>query len=63
MRMRFENQFGAGLPDDIFSKQKFPILGSFGGYFNGRVLYILWQFGIFHTHLEYFWLYNKFYGH
>jgi hypothetical protein len=37
-----------------FQTKKIPIWVNFGGPSNGKCLYILWSFGIFYGHLEYF---------
>jgi hypothetical protein len=45
--------FGAGLPDGLFSNQKFPIWVNFGGPENGKCWYILGSLRIFYGHLVY----------
>jgi hypothetical protein len=43
-----------GLAGGIFSNQKSPFGVNFGGSFNGRFCYILWQIGLFYGHFVYF---------
>jgi hypothetical protein len=55
--------FEPGLPDGIISYQKIPIWVYFGGPWNGKYWYILWQFGtlygnlvfILDSHLKFLW--------
>jgi hypothetical protein len=44
----------AGLPDGLFSNQKFQIWENLGGPLNGKCWYIFWPFVIFYGHCVYF---------
>jgi hypothetical protein len=44
----------AGLPDGLFSNQKFQFGKTFSGYRFGKCWYISWTFGTFYGHLGYF---------
>jgi hypothetical protein len=49
-----KNFSAPGLPDGLFSKQKYQFWVNLGGSCNVRCWYILWPFGIFSTVLGYF---------
>jgi hypothetical protein len=44
---RFEDDSAIGLPDGIFTNQKYQFWVKFGGPYNGRCWYVLWTFGIY----------------